>query len=326
VVGKQAYECALCHLALHKKCHELVVGTCPGAEATSATVRQRTEQAQLRFSINVPHQFKSHNYKRPTFCDHCGSMLFGLWSQGMQCKSCKCNVHKRCAAHAGNLCGLNQAQLATELAKLGLSASDLHGSPRRDVVRGTKDPDGAASAPASPAAAAAAGGGSSSPRPAAPTLSASPAAPARPPAASSSPAAVASAAAAGGGSGPKIGPEHFTYLKVLGKGSFGKVLLAEHKTSGHIFAVKVLKKDVLVEDDDIECAIAERNVSSLGHRHPFLVALHSCFQTPVRWVARGARLSFFFFFLSFLLPPCFFPPRSIYFYCRHALHRTASFL
>lgn len=35
------------------------------------------------------------------------------------------------------------------------------------------------------------------------------------------------------------GPDSFKYLKVLGKGSFGKVMLSEHKTSKEIFAIKV---------------------------------------------------------------------------------------
>jgi len=39
-----------------------------------------------RFAINVPHRFQTHSYKRFTFCDHCGSLLYGLVKQGLQCE------------------------------------------------------------------------------------------------------------------------------------------------------------------------------------------------------------------------------------------------
>ena len=41
--------------------------------------------------------------------------------------------------------------------------------------------------------------------------------------------------------------EDFRILKVIGRGSFGKVFLVEKKETGEIFAMKVLKKENILE-------------------------------------------------------------------------------
>ena len=43
--------------------------------------------------------------------------------------------------------------------------------------------------------------------------------------------------------------EDFNILLVLGRGAFGKVYLAELRTNGEIYAVKSIRKDILIDMD-----------------------------------------------------------------------------
>ena len=59
------------------------------------------------------------------------------------------------------------------------------------------------------------------------------------------------------------------------------MFLAELKKSGQFYAVKALKKDVVLMDDDVECTMVERRVLSLAWENPFLTHLYCTFQTKV---------------------------------------------
>uniref|UniRef100_A0A3B4A0L7 Uncharacterized protein n=1 Tax=Periophthalmus magnuspinnatus TaxID=409849 RepID=A0A3B4A0L7_9GOBI len=76
--------------------------------------------------------------------------------------------------------------------------------------------------------------------------------------------------------------QDFRLIAVLGRGHFGKVLLAEYKKTGTMYAIKALKKGDIVARDEVESLMCEKRIFetvNLSH-HPFLVNLFACFQTP----------------------------------------------
>ncbi|XP_063804225.1 serine/threonine-protein kinase D1 isoform X2 [Pseudophryne corroboree] len=58
----------------------------------------------LLTKVKVPHTFVIHSYTRPTVCQYCKKLLKGLFRQGLQCKDCKFNCHKRCATKVPHNC------------------------------------------------------------------------------------------------------------------------------------------------------------------------------------------------------------------------------
>ncbi|XP_059213988.1 serine/threonine-protein kinase N2 [Centropristis striata] len=75
--------------------------------------------------------------------------------------------------------------------------------------------------------------------------------------------------------------EDFNCISVLGRGHFGKVLLAEYKMSGKLYAIKALKKGDIVTRDEVDSLMCEKRIFEVINtaQHPFLVNLYGCFQT-----------------------------------------------
>lgn len=223
-------------------------------------------QKDLRFNVNIPHRFVVHNYKRFTFCDHCGSLLYGFLKQGLQCEVCSMNVHKRCQKNVANNCGINTKQMAEILSEMGISP-DKQVPPRRSKYLNQTPGECSTSSDRSDDSLATdsdldkllSDDGKSKIDLCRQLENLS----------------------CDFGSGGKMSLNDFNFIKVLGKGSFGKVMLAEKKGTDEVYAVKVLKKDAIIQDDDVDCTMTEKRILALAAKHPFLTALLSCFQTPV---------------------------------------------
>lgn len=135
-IVRQGLKCKGCGLNYHKRCAYKIPNNCtlerkrnrkPSfingqsddtisiGSATSLihtmSVTGKSQRYQCRpvsmetvSKIKVPHTFQVHSYTRPTMCQQCRKLLRGLVKQGLKCKDCKFNCHKRCMHNVPDNC------------------------------------------------------------------------------------------------------------------------------------------------------------------------------------------------------------------------------
>merc|ERR1712137_177261 len=75
-----------------------------------------------------------------------------------------------------------------------------------------------------------------------------------------------------------VNVDDFELLKVIGKGSFGKVMQVQKKDDGQIYAMRVLRKEAIIARKQVDHTLAEKAILQKVS-HPFIVNLHFAFQT-----------------------------------------------
>lgn len=75
--------------------------------------------------------------------------------------------------------------------------------------------------------------------------------------------------------------QEFQILRMIGKGTFGKVYLVQHITTKQIYAMKCIRKDIVVENEQYENIKLEKEILYTVD-HPFIVNMEFVFQNEFR--------------------------------------------
>ena len=85
----------------------------------------------------------------------------------------------------------------------------------------------------------------------------------------------------------KVTMDDFDIIKVLGRGTYGKVMLVEKRDTKKTYAMKSLRKKFIIDENQLEHTITERKILEKV-KHPFLVGLSYVHTTiPIFFTPRG---------------------------------------
>lgn len=272
-LGLQGYQCDCCSYTIHPRCYERVITKCIPLDQIANLKDSNTGQL-LKYKI--PHRWETTTSIGPGWCCHC-AYIFTPGKKILRCSECgKCS-HKECSAVVPFFCGL-----APEMADILVTAFEAHERKQREKeieqeentriaipVFEVSDLTNLALGTAN----------EENPPPLTLPIDIDHVEPKFDPNAE-----IISPVLSKKSENVSIGLEDFHLIAVLGRGSFGKVMLSKDKITGELFAIKALKKDFIVQNDDVVSVLLEKKIfqmASASH-HPFLLNLHSSFQTPGR--------------------------------------------
>ncbi|KAK2715449.1 serine/threonine-protein kinase tricornered-like [Artemia franciscana] len=78
----------------------------------------------------------------------------------------------------------------------------------------------------------------------------------------------------------RLGVTDFEPLKVIGRGAFGEVRLVQKKDTGHVYAMKILRKADMLQKEQVAHVRAEREVLAEAD-HTWVVKMYYSFQDPI---------------------------------------------
>ncbi|XP_023705002.1 atypical protein kinase C isoform X2 [Cryptotermes secundus] len=194
------------------------------------------------------HIFQAKRFNRRAFCAFCQDRIWGLGRQGFKCIQCKLLVHKKCHKLVQKPCSNEQVEPIFKEETNG--ETPTLSTPTSELLPDLKE----------------------FPEP--PLDLTSDCIPVEDP--------TKSEESLEPGSQRQYSLVDFELIRVIGRGSYAKVLMVELKKTHRIYAMKVIKKALVTDDEDIDWVQTEKHVFETASNHPFLVGLHSCFQTPSR--------------------------------------------